>query len=288
MNKTMTSHELEVYEAYNTDLDFETMHYEGKGAYPYAKYRMEQVLEILEKYKCKKILDLGCSAGTLVREWILRGNEGIGIDLSEKLISQGKGKIQKLGLDSDCLMVGNAKDLAMFENESFDAVIALGLYTFMTEEEEISGYKDIKRILKPKGLLITGFLNELVNMFTLNRYTVETFAKIIDVYGLSESERNKVLSEYKTLLTNPDLPPSKSSDFYRRMHNPLTIKDLFTSVGYKTIDIFFCKFFAYPPLMEKKIEFFDQSCRKLEKTYAREWYSYFLAHAFCAVAETDK
>ena len=57
----------------DVDIDCETQASGGIGEYPYAKYRMEMVLEILEKHNCDHILDLGCHTGEVLREWIMRG-----------------------------------------------------------------------------------------------------------------------------------------------------------------------------------------------------------------------
>ncbi len=285
MGKVFNTHEETVYKYYDTKKDFESIHYEGVDGYPYAKYRMEMILEILEKHNCRNILDLGCSTGRIVREWILRGNKGVGVDFSEQLISQGKRKMEASGIDSKCLMIGNAKDFSSYKTESFDAVLALGLYTFMKEEEEIESCRKIKRILKPSGLLITSYLNELVNIFTLNRYTVDTFCKIIENYKMDESEKTKVLTEYKVLLTNPNAPLPKPSDTFRRTHNPLVMPIVINNIDYECIDLFFCKFFAFPPLLESKIDFYEKYCKELEIKHAREWYAYFTAHAFCMVSQ---
>ena len=269
----------------DTDIDCEKKSYEGIGEYPYAKYRMEMVLEILENHNCDHILDLGCATGKVLREWKTRGHQGIGIDISPKFILQGQDKMEAEGFARDCLIVDNIKDLSAYESQSFDAVLALGVHLFMTEENEINNLKEIKRLLKPNGLIITSYINELVNLFTLNRYTVDIFDKIISRYEMNEPDKERVLEEYKLLLNHSEAPPPKPSDSYRRMHNPLTLPKVFEELGYKVIDLFFCKFFAFPPLMEDKFDFYEDYCKKMEIQHAREWYANFTAHAFCLVAQ---
>jgi ubiquinone/menaquinone biosynthesis C-methylase UbiE len=131
-----------IHDLYSTGEDFEQMNYDGVGAYPYAKYRMKMVLEVLEKHSCDKILDLGCSTGRVVRDWIMLGHQGEGIDFSEDLISQGRKKMEQANIDSNCLSVGDVRDLSKIESDTYDAVLALGLHPFMSAEEELKNYND--------------------------------------------------------------------------------------------------------------------------------------------------
>ena len=75
----------------------------------------------------------------------------------------------------------------------------------MTEEEENKNYLDISRILKPKGLIITSYINELVHFFTLNSYTVSLFSKILDEYDITKDEKNLVINEFSSLLSGAAL-----------------------------------------------------------------------------------
>ena len=102
---------------------------------------------------------------------------------------------------------------------------------------------------------------------------------------MNEPDKERVLEEYKLLLNHSETPPPKPSDSYRRMHNPLTLQKVFEELGYKVIDLFFCKFFAFPPLMEDKFDFYEDYCKKMEIQHAREWYANFTAHAFCLVSQ---
>lgn len=267
-----------IHDLYSTNDDFEAIHYDEIGGYPYAKYRMKMVL---------KILDLGCSTGILLRNWRLNSHAGIGIDFSEVLINQGKEKMNMVGVDSSCLNVGDAKDLSKFKSNSFDAVLALGLHLFMTEREEIKSYKDILRILKPDGLIITSYINELVHYFTLNSYTVSLYSKILNDYDISKDEKEIIIEEFSNLLTNPSIPHRTPTDGVRREHNPLTTPKIMEDNGFAIVDLFFCKFFALPPLLKNRTNFpnFDNYSEKLEIKHARTWLAYFNAHAFCIVGK---
>ncbi len=98
-----------------------------------------------------KLLDLGCGNGRLanfLRENNFKG-EYIGADISEKLIriaqeNNPKGRFK---------LIKNEKNLP-FENEIFDAVVAVSVFHHFNPSMAEKALKEIKRISKPNAVII--------------------------------------------------------------------------------------------------------------------------------------
>ena len=95
----------------------------------------------------EKILDSGCASGRLFE--VLRGVDYYGIDISEKLIEIAKEKYSR-----GKFQVADALDLP-FSKNFFDKVYSVSvLHNIPSREFQIQYLKEVRRILKPKGVLI--------------------------------------------------------------------------------------------------------------------------------------
>lgn len=105
-----------------------------------------------------RILDFGCGYGRTLAELSDAGYADLtGIDFSQSLIERGK--TEHPGLDLTAYPGGPFP----FEDNSFDAVLMLGVFTCMLETKlQAETLIEVKRVLKPGGFLY-------VNDFLLNR-----------------------------------------------------------------------------------------------------------------------
>jgi ubiquinone/menaquinone biosynthesis C-methylase UbiE len=110
--------------------------------------------EELKKFKDlikegEKVLDLGCGNGRLLEILQDKEIEYIGVDSSWKLIEIAKEKHPNFQF-----LVADALSLPFLEN-SFDKVFSISVFHHIPSEElRLQFLKEIKRILKPKGILI--------------------------------------------------------------------------------------------------------------------------------------
>ena len=110
--------------------------------------------EELKKFKDlikdgEKVLDLGCGNGRLLEILQDKKIEYIGVDSSRKLIEIAKEKHPNFQF-----LVADALSLPFLEN-SFDKVFSISVFHHIPSEElRLQFLKEIKRILKPKGILI--------------------------------------------------------------------------------------------------------------------------------------
>ena len=102
----------------------------------------------------KAILDLATGTADLAIALAKRNPQAhiIGMDISEKMLEIGKGKIAKRSLENQIeLCLGDA-DALPFEDATFDAVtVAFGVRNF---EDLNKGLAEISRVLKPNGQVV--------------------------------------------------------------------------------------------------------------------------------------
>jgi len=110
--------------------------------------------EELKKFKDlvkngEKVLDLGCGNGRLLELLQDKKIEYVGVDNSQKIIEIAKEKHPNFQF-----LVADALSLPFLEN-SFDKVFSISVFHHIPSEEfRLKFLEEIKRILKPKGVLI--------------------------------------------------------------------------------------------------------------------------------------
>ena len=112
--------------------------------------RFNHVLKLIGDVKNKKILDAGCGEGYFLS--VINSNKKIGVELSEKRISQA------LKLYPDLkIKIADVTHLP-FEDNIFDVIVCSEVL------EHVSGYeqavKEFKRCIKPDGYVVLSFPNE--------------------------------------------------------------------------------------------------------------------------------
>ena len=105
--------------------------------------------KLLKKYKCKKILEIGCGSGNLAPFFLKVGYDYIGLDLFKEMI-----KIAKEVEPKAKFVQGDMRNLKL--KDKFDAILITGRsFTYMTTNEDVmSALKSINKHLKKKGFLI--------------------------------------------------------------------------------------------------------------------------------------
>src|SRR5215212_875801 len=95
------------------------------------------------------ILDFGCGVGRVVRQWkSLRGPEVYGTDYNPQLIEWCQKHLTFAQFESN----GLAAKLN-YEDEKFDFIYALSVFTHLPEELSDAWLKELGRVLKPGGYL---------------------------------------------------------------------------------------------------------------------------------------
>jgi len=119
------------------------------------KTRYEWEPEILsftqfEKYKGKKVLEIGVGLGADHQKWAEAGVYLYGIDLTERAVEMTGQRLEYLGLKSN-LKVADAENLP-FEDQTFDVVYSWGVLLYCPDMYK--GISEVRRVLKPGGVAI--------------------------------------------------------------------------------------------------------------------------------------
>lgn len=145
------------------------------------------------KYVTKeyKILDVGCGYGRTLQELYQNGYRRLtGMDFSEGMIMRGKRQFPYLDLQV-------MKDARIeCPDASVDAVILFAVLTCIwTDEEQKRLLKEIRRVLKPHGIL---YVNDfLLNTDARNLSRYETFQDIYGTYGVFELPEGAVCRHHE-------------------------------------------------------------------------------------------
>jgi 2-polyprenyl-3-methyl-5-hydroxy-6-metoxy-1,4-benzoquinol methylase len=100
-----------------------------------------------------EVLDVGCGTGVVSIAAVRAGFAVHGIDISEKMVERSKENLARSGLkEAKCSFEYNDLMRCRFDERTFDAVLALGLIEY--QDDELDTLREIKRVLRPGGVLI--------------------------------------------------------------------------------------------------------------------------------------
>ena len=142
----------------------------------FAEFSTPLQIDLFKEYVDTKscILDYGCGYGRTLNELETNGYKCLfGVDFSAKMIDRGREKYPGLNL-----IVNHGNEIP-FEADIFDVVILLSVFTCNYRDEEQNRImQEVKRVLKPEGLI---YINDfLIN--TDERY-VQRYDMFKDAYG---------------------------------------------------------------------------------------------------------
>jgi demethylmenaquinone methyltransferase/2-methoxy-6-polyprenyl-1,4-benzoquinol methylase len=103
----------------------------------------------------QKVLDLGCGTGALTIRAAQKAAKVKGIDINSQMleIAQKRAAEANLAQNVELCEMGVA-ELGGEESESYDIVMSGLCFSELTEDELLYTLREVKRILKPEGLLL--------------------------------------------------------------------------------------------------------------------------------------
>lgn len=134
----------------------------------------------------KKVLDIACGEGYGSNLLSIYAEEVIGIDISKEAIERASSKYIKKNLQ---FISGTATDIPVKESAVFDTVVSFETIEHLPEPDQKYFLKEVKRVLKPEGVLIVS---------TPNRLTYSEIPKYRNEYHIKEF----YIAEFNEFLNN--------------------------------------------------------------------------------------
>ena len=111
--------------------------------------RLDLCLSLLPPVRGRDVIELGCGPGYYGARLIRKGANWSGVDLSEKML-----KLCRRNTRSDCLIRANVLALP-FLPDSCDAMLCIGVLSYLRKREISSLLSDASSIIRPGGFLLT-------------------------------------------------------------------------------------------------------------------------------------
>lgn len=171
----------------------------------------------------KKLLDVGCGGGSYASEFLQKGYEVYGIDISSEMIEQARKLLSEEGLIQHAhFSQGDIENLS-FSDNFFDVVCSAGVLEYLETDDK--AVKEIFRVLKPDGIAI----------ITLNNKR-----------GYGNFVRSILLTPIKKIIAPYFKDRVACSDFRTRRHVPKKFIDYMTCCGFSFVAGRFCGFSLIP------------------------------------------
>lgn len=142
--------------------------YDERGDGKFVAPMYDEIVSRIMKAKPKKILDVGCGTGNVLRRLVANNDLSLyGLDISENMIQTAR---KNLGNKAE-LKIGDSEYIP-WEEDSFDVVVCNASFHHYPNPEKV--LLEMKRVLKRTGTLIIGDPTALV----IFRQALNIFFKI--------------------------------------------------------------------------------------------------------------
>ena len=238
------------------------------------------------------LLDVGCGEATpLIEICKSTGLSTYAFDITDEMVNIAKNKLKENGFNSENVIKANIANIKTFDDKFddnfFNASLCLGVMPHVPNVLE--ALKNIRKKMAPQSVSYISFRNLLFSMFTLNRYSKEFFLDTL-MSHLNKKEANEIEEDFNKRFAI-QYPPHRETNkaggvgydtIKAEFHNPLTIKDVTKSAGFKEPKIFFYHFHPAPPMYENNLiskKSYRKLCISMEKN-PTDWRGHFMCSAF--------
>ena len=250
----------------------------------------------LNKYRPKSLLDIGCGGGWTVLDALKLGINAVGVEPVKELKEFASKLIQKESFNPDLIIKDDLKYIESLPDNSQDCIALLSVIPHVPVGKLEEIHNHLNRILKPNGLLVIAYRNELFDFFTFNSITLDFYKESIwNNPNLDTLNNSDTLELMKDLISNPDLPRKfhtnaidKSFGKLKRFKtNPLTINSYLKNYNFNLLESNFYHFHAVPPLISEKIKNLKKINHNLELNMSTDWRANFMCPMYLVTAQKN-
>lgn len=257
--------------------------------YPGNQKRLEIIQSIVQKHHPRRLLYIGC--GPCIPVVYLMRESGCdirAIDFSVKMIERARRTLQEEGFNPDIATLGDIEDPDTLPDGEFDLAVIPGVFTHL--EEDARALRNLNHKLRPGGVLVAEFRNELFSCFSFNRFSYDFYANSLfenlTVPDAAQEAYDHFLKKRFQIDMDEDIPHRSThthKGYWNKFHNPLNIRSLLERYGFSWEENYFYHYHAFPPGLEKQSpELFKQLSLKLESP--SDWRGHLMASAFLSEA----
>lgn len=157
----------------------------------------------IQKYlkEDSKLLELGAATGAYSIHYAKQGYDVTAVEPVEKNLNILKSKITNDMKVTPIL--GNALDLSMLEDNTFDIIMCLGpFYHLKTNEERVQSINEMKRVVKDDGIILIAYIShDMIVICEQMRY--DSHLLVDD--SVYNSKEHRLVDEPFTFLTYDDM-----------------------------------------------------------------------------------
>ncbi len=139
---------------------------------------MNKITKLFKKNKVKNILDVGCGSGRHVVYFSQKGFDVSGIDNSQEGINISNNWLKETNLHANLKLASFFKKFP-FKDNYFDAVISTWSIHHGKEKQVKFSINEIKRVLKPNGLIYISVTSTFKNRPIKEKIKIEPHTWII-------------------------------------------------------------------------------------------------------------
>lgn len=243
----------------------------------YHIHRLSTAFDLIKNVdlKNKICLDFGCGEGVFCEMLAKRGAQVIGFEPSEIMLQAARTRLKNY--TNVVLVQGYAEDFLKYQVKNVALVTCINTLAYLTCNEEAIFYKAAMMKTNKDSLLLVTHSNELFDMFTMNKYTVEFFEK----YFLPKNTNKKNAG----LLKYPSDPDRKK---FNIRENPLAYKYKLKQFMFEEIKQSYCMYHSVPPLLDVSFDPDDIDKREYINTLNLQqeinWKLMFQCSIFCSLS----
>ena len=197
-------------------------------------------LKIINQFKLKYHLDVGCGPGDLSFSSSKITKKSIGIDFTKSMINIANRKFKRKNLFFYCKSVFNYKP-----DICFDVISANGLIEYLSISQINNFVSYAYKNLKKNGFLILGSRNRLFNLFSLNKFSLKelqkkTFKKFyLESINLNQLDLKNFLKSKKIKFEEVPFKQPKTGINVNKRHqfSPSQLIDVLERYKFKIIEI---------------------------------------------------